>query len=210
MNEKKENDKSLEWKEIRTEHLVKDHWIDFRRSAYQLPDGTVWEPFYTYSRRDYVVIVASDTEGRYICVKQFRQGVRAVTTEFPAGGLERMDGREYGDCSGPADPNTSEDALEAAKRELREETGYCSDEWTHLLTVPSNATISDNFAHIYMAENCRRVTGQELDETEFLNVALYTGQEIEEMIRKGGFQQMAHILAWELAAKKRKQETERQ
>ena len=59
-----------------------------------------------------------------------------------------------------------------------------------------------------MAENCRRVTGQELDETEFLNVALYTGQEIEEMIRKGGFQQMAHILAWELAGKKRKQETE--
>ena len=62
----------LEWEEISTEHLVSDEWIDFRRSAYRFPDGRVFEPFYTYSRRDYVVIVASDAEGRYLCVRQFR------------------------------------------------------------------------------------------------------------------------------------------
>ena len=42
-----------------------------------------------------MVIVASDTEGRFICVRQFRQGIKEVTTEFPAGGLERKDGKEY-------------------------------------------------------------------------------------------------------------------
>ena len=71
----------------------------------------MYDPFYTYSRRDYVVIVASD----------------------------------------------------AAKRELLEETGYVSKDWTHLLTVPSNATISDNYAHIFMAENCCKSGGQNLD-----------------------------------------------
>ena len=29
----------LEWEEIKTEHIVKDEWIDFRRSAYRFPDG---------------------------------------------------------------------------------------------------------------------------------------------------------------------------
>ena len=52
------------------------------------------QPFYSYSRKDYVVIVASDTDGRFLCVRQFRQGIRQVTNEFPAGGIERTDGRE--------------------------------------------------------------------------------------------------------------------
>ena len=74
------NDSSLAWEEIKTEHIVQDQWIDFRRSAYRFPDGSVFEPFYTYSRRDYVVVVASDEEGNYLCVRQFRQGIRQVTT----------------------------------------------------------------------------------------------------------------------------------
>ena len=189
---------NLTWKEISTEHIVQDEWIDFRRSAYQLPDGSVFEPFYSYSRRDYVVIVASDTDGKYLCVRQFRQGIREVTTEFPAGGIERTDGREYRSGGSPA---AAENALEAAKRELLEETGYMSEDWKHLLTVPSNATISDNYAHIFMAVNCRKSGGQNLDETEFLNVGKYSAAEIEEMIYRGDFQQAVHIMAWLLARK---------
>ena len=189
---------NLMWKEIRTEHVVQDEWIDFRRSAYQLPDGKTFEPFYSYSRRDYVVIVATDEEGRYLCVRQFRQGVREVTTEFPAGGIERSDGREYGQERALG---SSEDALKAARRELLEETGYVSDQWKFLLTVPSNATMADNYAHIFAAKNCQKSGEQSLDETEFLNVRLYSSDQIEEMIEKGEFQQAIHIMAWLLAGK---------
>lgn len=184
---------SLEWQEIRTEHVVQDEWIDFRRSAYRFPDGKVFEPFYSYSRKDYVVIVAADEDGKYLCVRQFRQGIKEVTTEFPAGGIERTDGREYG---GGCRPGESEDALKAAKRELLEETGYVSDDWRYLITVPSNATMADNYAHIFAAENCRKLGGQSLDETEFLNVEKYSADEIEEKIRNGEFQQAIHIMAW--------------
>lgn len=185
----------LVWKEVSTEHIVQDEWIDFRRSAYRFPNGEVFEPFYSYSRRDYVIVVAADCGGNYICVRQFRQGIREVTTEFPAGGLERTDGREYRTGGGGA----CEDALEAAKRELLEETGYVSDQWTHLLTIPSNATIADNYAHVYLAEGCRKAGGQNLDDTEFLHVELYTAREIEELIRTGKFQQAVHVMAWFLA-----------
>ena len=188
-----DNQNNLMWEEISTEHIVQDKWIDFRRSAYRFPDGSVFEPYYSYSRRDYVVIVASDTDGKYLCVMQFRQGIKEVTTEFPAGGIERTDGKEYGSGGSLA---SSEDALEAAKRELLEETGYESDEWKHLLTVPSNATISDNYAHIFAAKKCRKSGEQNLDETEFLNVRKYSADEIEDMIHKGDFQQAVHIMAW--------------
>ena len=192
MKEKKNQRDPLEWEEVSTEHLVQDEWIDFRRSAFRFPDGTVFEPYYSYSRRDYVVIVATDTEGNAICVRQYRQGIRQVTTEFPAGGIERKDGREYG-VSGDA---SAEDALEAAKRELLEETGYASEEWRFLLKLPSNATIADNYAYLFEAKNCRQVSGQELDDTEFLNVVKLSEEEIDRMITKGEFQQAMHIAAW--------------
>lgn len=200
------NREDLAWEEVSTEHIIQDKWIDFRRSAYRLPDGNVFEPFYSYSRRDYVIIVASDCDGNYLCVRQFRQGIKEVTTEFPAGGLERSDGKEYRISTVDASQKVaasrdafSEEALAAAKRELLEETGYSSSEWTHLITIPSNATIADNFAYVYMAKNCRKAGRQHLDETEFLNVELHTEQEIEEMIRTGRFQQAVHVMAWLLA-----------
>ena len=196
MSENFQDKDGLAWEEVKTEHIVQDEWIDFRRSAYRFPDGTMFEPYYSYSRRDYVVIVASDTEGNYLCVRQFRQGIKEVTTEFPAGGLERSDGKEYWDRDGAS---ASEDALAAAKRELLEETGCESDEWTHLLTIPSNATIADNYAFIYRAQNCRKVAWQDLDDTEFLKVETHTAGEIENLIRTGKFQQSVHVMAWLLA-----------
>ena len=189
--EKPEN--NLEWQEVKTEHIIRDEWIDFRRSAYRFPDGKIYEPFYSFSRRSYVVIAATDEDGRYICVRQYRHGIRAVTTEFPAGGIERKDGKEYGG------QDFAEDALEAAKRELQEETGYVSDEWKHLLTVPSCATIADNYAWVFSAKNCRKVSDQSLDEYEFLNVELHTAGEMETLIHTGKFEQAVHIMAWFLA-----------
>ncbi len=210
------DNKELAWEEIRCEHIVQDKWIDFRRSAYRFPDGREFEPFYSYSRRDYVVIVAIDEDGNYLCVRQFRQGIGEVTTEFPAGGIERKDGREYAERShggmadgaidtAPQDGRSeqsrlsAEDALEAARRELMEETGYESDEWEHLLTIPSNATIADNYAYIFTAKNCRKVAGQSLDETECLNVILHTADEIEELVHGGDFKQAMHVTAWLLS-----------
>ena len=194
-------DKDLVWEEIETEHIVQDEWIDFRKSTYKYPDGRVFAPYYSYSRRDYTVIVASDEDGKYLCVRQFRQGIKEVTTEFPAGGIERTDGKEYGS------KDAAEAALDCAKRELREETGYESSDWTHLITVPSNATISDNYAYVFTARNCMKAGEQDLDDTEYLNVKKLSADEIEELIHAGKFQQSVHVMAWLLAKEKKQNPT---
>ena len=189
------SDQELAWEEIRTEHIVRDEWIDFRRSTYRFPDGREFSPYYTYTRRDYAVIVASDPEGRYLCVRQYRPGIHAVTTEFPAGGIEQTDGARHG---------SEQAALDCAKRELMEETGYVSDEWEHLLTVPSCATVSDNLAYVFEARNCRKAGEQQPDDTEYLLAERLTAEEIESRIRGGEFQQSVHIMAWLLSGRNRK------
>ena len=187
------NDQELTWKLVKTEHVVTDRWIDFRRLTYEMPDGTLFEPFYNYSRRSYVVLAATDTQGNYLCVRQYRQGIGEVTTEFPAGGIENYGATDY------EKTGREEDPLEAARRELIEETGYTSDDWTHLLTIPSDATLGDNYAHLYLARNCRKVQSQTLDETEFMNVIAIPPDELEKMAASGRFQQAIHVLALMLA-----------
>ena len=48
----------LAWEELSREHIIQNRWIDFRKSRYRFPDGSEFEPYYSYSRRDYAVIVA--------------------------------------------------------------------------------------------------------------------------------------------------------
>ncbi len=188
----------LKWEALKIEHIVQDEWIDFRRVRYRLPDGSEFEPYYNYSRRNFVIIVARDEDGKYICVRQYRHGIGEVTTEFSAGGIERSDDKEYG-----SQGEAAEDALLAAKRELKEETGYVSDEWQQLLTIPANPTIADNYAYIYLADHCRRVSGQELDDTEFLNALLLSKEELDQLIEENKFQQPTHLLAYLLAERKK-------
>ena len=61
--------------------------------------------------------------------------------------------------------------------------------------------MADNYANIFVAKNCKKVSGQDLDDTEFLNVHLFTRPQIDEMIRSGEFPQASHILALLLADK---------
>ena len=138
----------LNWKLNKTEHIVQDEWIDFRKESFILPDGKEFSPFYNYSRRNFVVIIARTKDDKYITVRQFRHGLKSVTTEFCAGGIE-------GD--------EKDSALLAAKRELQEETGYVSDHWKHIYTIPSNPTIADNYAYLYYADDCEKVSNQHLD-----------------------------------------------
>ena len=192
----------LRWEKVSEKHIVQDEWIDFRRVRYRFPDGTEFEPYYNYSRRSFVIIVAIDENGNYICVRQYRHGIDQVTTEFSAGGIERSGDTEYG-----SEGDSAEEELEAAKRELQEETGYVSDHWKHLITIPANPTIADNYAHIYLAKDCCKVSGQDLDDTEYLNAILLTKEELDKLIKENEFQQPTHLLAYLLAEKANSENT---
>ena len=199
-------EKKLYWELINEEHIIQDAWIDFRRNEYKLPDGQTITPVYNYSKHSFSLVVATDRSGNFICVRQYRHGIDEITTEFPAGGIEYVKEEDAASepCITKENIIASEDeAFEAAKRELREETGYTSDNWTHLLTIPANATISNSNVHIYCATDCTLSASQELDDTEFLNVVLLNETELLSAISGGDFKQALHVLAYYLFKDKR-------
>jgi ADP-ribose pyrophosphatase len=104
---------------------------------------------------DWVNTIALTPEKQVVLIRQFRFGIKAHTLEIPAGVL-----------------NEGEQPLAAARRELKEETGYHSDRWTSLGSVLPNPAYQNNRLHCFLAEDCRKVFDQEQDPGEDIQVEL--------------------------------------
>ena len=91
-----------------------------------------------------------------------------------------------------------DDGLTVAKRELMEETGYVSDDWQYIgATVESSAKLT-NYMHLFFANHCRKVSEQNLDPTEELDVLVVPLKQAVEMVMNNEicYNSSAHGILW--------------
>lgn len=114
------------------------------------------QSFDTLESPDWVNVVALTTTGNVVLIRQYRIGTNTITTEIPGGTI---------------DPG--ETPLEAARRELAEETGYVSDHWEELGRVEPNPAFQSNTTHTFLARHAWRAGEQTPDENEDIEVEEY-------------------------------------
>ena len=73
--------------------------------------------------------------------------------------------------------------LNAAQRELMEETGYGGGQWRLLTTLSANPATQNNLTYCYLATGVEPLGEQRLDPTEDLRVHLLTREEVLELLR---------------------------
>ncbi len=115
-----------------------------------------------------VCIVPVTDDGRVIMERQFRYPIDKVITEIPAGKLDFCD----------------EDRLEAAKRELKEETGFTAENWVDMGDYYPTPAYSDERITIYLATGLKKGE-QKLDDDEFLDVEAIPMDELIKRIMSG-------------------------
>lgn len=115
-----------------------------------------------------VCILPVTDEGEILMERQFRYAHGRVFFEIPAGKLDSKD----------------EDPLDAAKRELREETGAIAERWTYLGPIDTTPALIDERIHLYLAEGLR-FGERELDEDEFLSVERVPLDTLLDMVMRG-------------------------
>lgn len=157
------------WKVLESEYLIKRPWLTARRDKLELPDGRVMDEYYVLEYPDWVNVIAITKEGEFVMERQYRHGLGVYSTELPCGVMEK-----------------GEEPIEAAKRELLEETGYSGGEWSKLMTLSPNPGAMTNLSHTFLAVGVEKRALQSLDENEELEVILMSENEVKALLEKGG------------------------
>ncbi len=153
------------WKVLDREYISRRPWLTARRDRIELPDGRIIEEYYVLEYPDWVNVIAITKEGEFVMEKQYRHGLGVDSIELPCGVMEE-----------------GETPMEAAQRELLEETGYGGGEWSRLMTVAPNPGSMSNLSHSFLAVGVEKIAEPSLDATEELTVHLMSEEEVRSLL----------------------------
>lgn len=175
------------WRILDSEYLIQRPWLTARRDRVELPDGRIHPEYYILEYPDWVNVIAITKDGKFVMVEQYRHGLQDIFTEIVAGVMEE-----------------GEEPMEAAKRELLEETGYAGGAWHLHMVISQNPASTNNYTYCFLAEGVEKVAGQKLEATEDIAVKLLTESEVKRMLMEDKMKQ-ALMLAplWKYFALKR-------
>ncbi|GIO11765.1 ADP-ribose pyrophosphatase [Cohnella xylanilytica] len=160
---------------ISTKPIFEGRMINVQVDTVQLPNGeTATREIVRHPGAVAVLALLGD---RMLVVEQFRKPLERVQVEIPAGKLE-----------------PGEDPMEAAGRELEEETGYKARSLRHLRTFSTSPGFAEEVIHLYFADELEQ--GEvHLDDEEFLTCEAITLEQAEAYVRDGRIYDAKTLLA---------------
>jgi ADP-ribose pyrophosphatase len=160
------NPKKLVEKLLSSKKLFKGSFFEVTHDTVELPDGKT-------ASREYIIhngavaIIAITNDNNIIIERQYRHPVRQIMLEIPAGKLE-----------------IDENPLEAAKRELSEETGFTAKAWIELGTCLPCIGYSSEKITYYLATELNSGSTN-LDDGEFVETLTMPFNEFLDMVYNG-------------------------
>jgi ADP-ribose pyrophosphatase len=171
------------WKTLRSRYLYQSPWFSLRQDDVRLGDEDI---VYTYVEHPgYAMVVPLLDDGRVLLEKIYRYTVKEVTLECPSGGL------------GGEPPEV------AARRELREETGWVAERLVLLGSFYGSQGISNERLFVYLATGLRDTGQVQREPTEDIELAFLPFQEAVEMAFDGRIADAPTCLSLMLAARTR-------
>ncbi len=175
------NDEQLRETVISKQPIFDGHIMNVQKWTVTLPDGgRAFREIVLHKGASAVVPV--DDEGNVYFVRQYRTPVGERLTEIPAGKLDYI----------------GEDHLEAAKRELKEETGFTAESWTLLSDMVTTPGFTNEAISVYLARGLTKGETK-LDEDEFVDLVKMPLAEAIEMIKDGRIRDSKTIVGLLLA-----------
>lgn len=169
------------WKTLSSEKVYKNPWIRVRQDQVRNQVGRELTYGVVELVRESVFIVASNRDGQILLLQNYRYALDKTMWEVPAG---------YTD---------GQDALTAAKRELMEEAGLVSDDWTELGTLYQASGIGYIPFTALLARNVQLAKGERDKDEDISNQTFFDLAKVEDMAKNGELAESAHLACIYLA-----------
>ena len=169
------------WTVLARRYLLRRPWLNLREDHVRLPSGEEMAEFHLVEVPNWACVLCTTVEQEVVLVEQYRHGIERVTLELPAGVVE-----------------ANESPVQAAQRELLEETGYVAETWTLLGTCAPDPSKHTNKAYLFVASDARRVRAQRLDASEAIHLRRLTPEALLARADRGEVEHGIHltVLFW--------------
>lgn len=164
------------WEVVASKLAWESPWFRIRQDTVRLPTGLEMDDYYVLEQFDFLKVFALTADDRVVLVRQYKHGVRDVILELPGGFVEH-----------------GEDPLQAALRELQEETGY-SAELRQVAAFVHDSTRTPTIEHVYMGR-VAALGEPHPEETEDIEVVLVPAAELPALIATGEIRAMSTVAA---------------
>ncbi len=171
------------WKTLKTDVIFEvQPYFEIQKQMVELPGGKIVDDFYQVHLRTFASIVPVMEDGRVLLLRHYKHGPGRVVLGVPAGFV---------------DPG--ETALEGAQRELLEETGLVSDNWTSLGSYVDNGNQRGCQGHYFLATGCRIQQAADAGDLEEMEPVYMTPAEVDAAIKAGEFGVVHQAANWAFA-----------
>lgn len=168
--------KNRKWKVVKSENILRiGPWLSVRQECVELPSGMQIPTWFVLEFPNWINVIAVTKEGEMVLVNQYRHGLGETHYELVAGVI---------------DPG--ETPLEAAKRELSEETGYEGGEWQLYMTLSPNPNNHNNLSYTFLATGVEKRREQHQEPTEDVEVSVLSQEAVKAMLADGEIIQALH------------------
>jgi 8-oxo-dGTP pyrophosphatase MutT (NUDIX family) len=175
------------WTRARVDTFGRYGVFDVERAAMVDPDGNPSaRDIFTFRCNPWCNVVAITDADEVVMIWQYRHGTDALSLEIPGGVV---------------DPGES--PIDAARRELREETGYGAPTFEPLITVHPNPALQGNEHHSFLARGARLEGATAFDDNEECEVALVPARDIAALLDEGHVTHALVVVALERYLRRR-------
>ena len=161
--------KPRKWQVLESIYLHREPWLTVRKERLKMPNGNIVPDYYVLEYPDWVNIIAITKESQFVLVSQYRHGIEKSCFELCAGVCDKSD--------------TS--VMDAAKRELLEETGYGNGTWSEFMKVSPNASATNNYSYCFIAREVEKIAQPTPESSEDIKVHLFSFEEVKQLMTEG-------------------------